>query len=51
MTSSTPVRKYWPHNIEEKFGKAGVQSVILGNTFLFDVESEEFVQVLHDGHA
>ena len=36
---------------KEKFGKAGFQSVILGKTFSFEVESEEFVQVLHDGHG
>jgi len=35
---------------KEKFGKAGFQSAVLGNTFSFDVESEEFVQVLHNGH-
>ena len=36
---------------KEKFGKAGFQSVILGKTFSFEVESEEFLQVLHDGHG
>ena len=51
MTSSTLVRKYiLATQFEEKFGKAGFQSVILGNTFSFNVESKEFVQVLHDGH-
>lgn len=34
---------------KKRFGKAGFQSVILGRTFFFDVESEEFVQVLHNG--
>ena len=34
---------------KKRFGKAGFQSVILGRTFSFNVESEEFVQVLHDG--
>ena len=33
-----------------RFGKAGFQSVALGNTFSFTVESGEFVQILHDGH-
>ena len=34
---------------KKKFGKAGFQSVILGRTFSFDVETKQFVQVLHDG--
>lgn len=34
---------------KKRFGKAGFQSVILGRTFFFNVESEEFVQVLHNG--
>ena len=34
---------------KKRFCKAGFQSVTLGRTFSFNVESEEFVQVLHDG--
>ena len=34
---------------KKRFGTAGFQSVILGRTFSFDVETKEFVQVLHDG--
>ena len=33
-----------------RFGDAGFQSVGLRSTFSFEVESEEFVQVLHNGH-
>ena len=32
-----------------RFGEAGFQSVGLGSTFAFAVESDEFVQVLHNG--
>ncbi len=35
---------------KEKYGNAGFQSVVLGHTFSFKVESEDFVQILHDGH-
>ena len=33
-----------------RFGDAGFQSVQLGSTFSFEVESEESVQILHNGH-
>ena len=32
-----------------QFGEAGFQSVGLGSTFAFEVESDEFVQILHNG--
>ena len=32
-----------------RFGEAGFQSVGLGSTFAFEVESDEFVQILHNG--
>jgi len=33
-----------------RFGEAGFQSVSLGSTFAFAVESDKFVQVLHNGY-
>ena len=35
----------------KRFRKAGFQSVVLGETYLFEVQSEECVQVLHDGYS
>ena len=33
-----------------RFGEAGFQSIALGATFAFEIESDEFVQILHNGH-
>ena len=33
-----------------QFGEAGFQCVGLGSTFAFEVESDKFVQILHNGH-
>ena len=33
-----------------QFGDAGFQCVGLGSTFAFEVESDKFVQILHNGH-
>jgi len=33
-----------------RFGEAGFQSVSLGSTFAFAVESDKFVQVLHNSY-
>ena len=49
-TTIDAAQKILTAQFKAQFGEAGFQSVGLGSTFAFEVESDKFVQILHNGH-
>ena len=50
MFNADAAQKFLAAQFKAQFGEAGFHCVGVGSRFAFEVESDKFVQILHNGH-